>query len=463
MIVVIPNIIIFLFLLVLPDDLVHQYGGYFILLQYLTFTIHFLQIFDKSKRLVAFFSPSFITLTYLCLSLGLGQISLQARLGFEDNYVNSYLSNRYIRLIDIYFCICNILVYYSLYRFKKVKLGITSSKKTPSKYIVSFASLLVAIIVFVIFSIYDFEIPFFGSGTSSFSYVPKLASAMIMVFYVCERKFKWRPIFFVVLLLGFAATQFNSKREIIFLLIGVIWIEYIINEITIKGGFKTIALIMVGFFFFVYLIIVASILRGYGDYQIHSFWDANSFVFDYIKQDYFKNALVTNFELNAVYSNSANGMQYVLSGSQPLLFGSTFLKLLFLPIPRSLISFKPDAMIDIYTKLSQPQLYASGGSLPIIFYVELFWNFWYFGLALLALSYNFMNAQYFKLVYKLNSKDFKLREFFILFLYIIFIQFVRGSGIALWAMYPIIGIPFFYVILLFSRKKKKPALVKKSV
>jgi hypothetical protein len=67
------------------------------------------------------------------------------------------------------------------------------------------------------------------------------------------------------------------------------------------------------------------------------------------------------------------------------------------------------------------------------------------------------------LVYKLNSKDFKLREFFILFLYIIFIQFVRGSGIALWAMYPIIGIPFFYVILLFSRKKKKPALVKKSV
>ncbi|HZX59457.1 MAG TPA: hypothetical protein VFE54_12055 [Mucilaginibacter sp.] len=462
MIVVVTNIIIFLFLLVLPDDQVHSFGGYFILAQYLVFSVHFLRIFDKDKRLVAFFSPSFITLTYLCLSLGLGQISLQARLGFEDNYIDNYLRNRYIRVIDIYFCICNAIVYYSLFRFKKFKLTSSLPKGSSSKHIITFASVLVAVILFVIFSIIDFDIPFFGNSTSSFSDVPKLASALVMVFYVSERKFKWRGIFYILLLLGFAATQFNSKREIIFLLIGVVWIEYMFNKVSIKGGFKTVALIIIGFFFFAYLILVASILRGYGDYQIHSFWDANRFVGDYIQQSYFKNALVTNFELNAVYSNSSNGMQYVLSGSQPLLFGSTFLKLFFLPIPRALISFKPDAMIDIYTRISQPSLYAAGGSLPIIYYVELFWNFWYFALPLLALSYNFMNAQYFKLVYKLNNKDFKLKEFFILFLYVIFIQFVRGSGVALWAMYPIIGIPFLYFILLFSRKKKEPAIVKKA-
>ncbi|MEX2336396.1 MAG: hypothetical protein WD555_03900, partial [Fulvivirga sp.] len=197
---------------------------------------------------------------------------------------------------------------------------------------------------------------------------------------------------------------------------------------------------------FVVLIIWASILRGYGNFDYSSPFHALCFIDDYIFSSYFLDAFVANLEINYVYGNTSNAINYVYTGAVDFLYGETFLKIFWLPIPRTIDPYKPSSIIEIYTSFFDPVFRARGGSYPIGIYAEIFWNFGYFFPIVVFSIFYFFNFIYFKLLYLHKRGMFGFSYFSFLFLYITLFQFIRGSGIELWLLYYIISIPLLFVI-----------------
>ncbi|WP_449437253.1 hypothetical protein [Pedobacter steynii] len=156
--------------------------------------------------------------------------------------------------------------------------------------------------------------------------MPKLVFAIFIVMYVSSNKLKLRFIWYSVVLLSFAVSSFNSKREIIFILILVLFIENIWNPIKFKLNFKSAILILVAGTTFIFFILTSSIMRGYGNYNPRNTYEAISYVGDYAKSDIFLDAVGENFELNYVYGNAINSADLIFSGKQDYLYGTTFLK-----------------------------------------------------------------------------------------------------------------------------------------
>ena len=198
---------------------------------------------------------------------------------------------------------------------------------------------------------------------------------------------------------------------------------------------------------FTYLIVISSILRGYGGFNVTGIGDANKHVMEYITSSTFKDGAVTNFEVNAVYGNSANAVNYVVTGQEGYLYGSTFMKVFFLPLPRDFIISKPEAMIDIYTRKAEIGLYRSGVSYPTILYSELYWNFWLLGLLILYPLYFWFNRCYFRAFCNLKLGVVNFFTISVIFFYLIFIQFVRGSGLHLWILYYLVTVPFIFLLI----------------
>src|SRR5690606_15480936 len=139
-------------------------------------------------------------------------------------------------------------------------------------------------------------------------------------------------------------------------------------------------------------------------------------------------------------------INYVHSNQVELTYGSTFLKFFFLPLPRSIFPYKPDSMIDIYTKKFMPEFRAEGGSYPIIIYSEVFWNFHILGLFFLYFIFRVLNNFYIKLIENVNRNVINVKTIFLLFMYVTLIQFVRGSGLEIWLLYGILTIPMAIAI-----------------
>jgi hypothetical protein len=411
--------------------------------------MHLLSNTKKEHRLMYLMSPSFIALTYLCLSLGFGAISLANDLGFEKNYVSFYRrSTGNLNIINAYFLTCDCLIYYSLFRYvKKFKIP---DDGAVIKEIISKKTVLIAVSMFLLFSAVDIKLEFLG-GDGTFSYMPRLVSTVFIILYVSRFNLPLRLFFYGLVMAIFTMTEFESKRQLLFVLLFIMWCEFIFHPVKIRINLKTALLVTTGVGIFTYFIIVSSILRGYGGYEAQNFRQANDRIFDYINTDIFKNASVTNFEVNALYGNSAYAMQLVLSGKTDFLFGSTFFKVLFLPFPKDVIAIKPKAMIDIYTKMADPGEYSKGVSYPIILYSELFWNFWFLGLPMLFWIYSFFNKSYLKVYRNIRIGDISFYTVSVVFLYVTFIQFVRGSGLHLWVLYYLVAIPFIYILV--SRKR----------
>ena len=103
-----------------------------------------------------------------------------------------------------------------------------------------------------------------------------------------------------------------------------------------------------------------SIARGYGNFDVENVLVAFFYIGDYIRSDIFRDAIVDNLEFSGVYFDTVNCADYVLNNQIPTLLGSTFIKPLFLPIPRELFPLKPESMINIYTSTFVPGFYSRG-------------------------------------------------------------------------------------------------------
>jgi hypothetical protein len=242
----------------------------------------------------------------------------------------------------------------------------------------------------------------------------------------------------------FAVQNYNNKREFFYVIILILFVEFVKKGVNIKAKFNFFLVFVACSIGILYSVATASILRGYGNYDTDNPVKAFLYVNDYLSSDVIP-SLVNNFELNVVYGNGSNAVNYVYSGEMKLLYGSTFTKVLFIPIPRNIFPDKPYSMIDIYTKKYRPNLRNDGGSLPINVYSEAFWNFTLFALPFIYLIFYFINRLYLNMILQLKRCNFSLSFLFVLYCYITIIQFVRGSGFEIWILYPILSVPFLWI------------------
>tara|TARA_B100000963_G_scaffold352991_1_gene367002 strand:- start:1330 stop:2451 length:1122 start_codon:yes stop_codon:yes gene_type:complete len=364
-------------------------------------------------------------------------------IGFKDIYYLKFIQYENLWFITSFFLISNLIVFNAI-PFKSFKTY------NYSKNIFKTGPIKALLFLFILLTLNLFAERFPDLG--DFIYPLKLTVVIFISFLLKGFVLPIRLFFYLIELFLIGLQHWDSKREILFVLIFIVFYEIIANNINLRIKIKHLASILGVLCLAFYIIIVSSISRGYGEYNVDGNpVKASSHIIDFLSSDIAIDAFAANFELSYGYGHSSNAVDIVYRNPLDLLFGSTLIKFLFIPIPRSVWEDKPRSVIDIYTSIFDPSFRSVGGSYPISFFSELFWNFHLFGLLLLFLMFNLLNKGYYLMVIKMNRGKTSAYLIFLIFMYSTFIQFIRGSGIELWLVYGIISIPFTYLLILLKK------------
>lgn len=227
-----------------------------------------------------------------------------------------------------------------------------------------------------------------------------------------------------------------DKRNIIMVLFAIFYFRTFSNLELLKLNLKNITKGIVLLALSLTLIIIASINRGYGVTDDSK--SAITKILPYINSNIFIDGITDNLELNFAYGSTYNAMRYIHEEKLPIQLGLTLIKPLFLPIPRELMPSKPWSFMHQYTKLHEFKEWLSGSSMPVIFPVELYGNFYFFGLLPLAIFYAFLNKIF---MYCIRQKflNFDFKVFAGIFIICINLIITRGSGLDLFIIYVLFG------------------------
>lgn len=434
----IVSLFLFVLCFVMSRDEIIRYGHWFYLAQLITV---FLFNFKQENNFAIFFSPSFLTILYLNISFCLGHIVVSQGIGFDLVYYRLFMRFEDVNFITFFFLLCSWVVFIA---FPYNSVEIPAEKKKVTEY----PKVKIIILLCMLFALnfVSIDLSFLGGG-GDFSYVFKLAIAIVIVKLVSDQRLLVKLTYYVLVIAVFLMGNFNSKREIMYVLILMLFFEFAKNRIQFKMKLKQLLYAILGFSLVFSMIIVSSIMRGYGNFKVNNPLEAATHLTDYVASDYAMDAMVANFELAPVYGNSSNAINYVYSGDVKILYGSTFYKFFFIPIPRSIFENKPNSMIDTYTERFSPSFRSLGGSFPIVIYAESFWNFFYLAPVFLFFLFKYLNIFYLKMVRSIYDKKLVVRDIFLVYLYVTIIQFIRGSGIEIWLIYGILSLPVIYFIL----------------
>jgi hypothetical protein len=389
------NIVLLFWTIVLPEIIIVDYGHLLYLIQYVSILGVFLSIKNNT---VFFLSPTFITLSYLCLSFWGGHYVVSRGIMLDLKYYHAFNAFKSIKFITFFLLFSNFLVLISI-PFKKFinPALIQNYKNADNINIFKHANLKITFLLFLIilFSFTSINLSAIGgSEDSDFSYVFKLAISIFLVIILSSYKNKVKYIFYLILLSIFIIGHYNDKRQILYVLILIGLFEIVNKQVVFKISLRQFIISIISIALIFYVVLISSITRGYGNFGVQNPIEASKYVNQYIKSENIQKALVANFELASVYGNSSNAINYVHSNQVDYLYGKTFIKILFIPIPRRVFPDKPRSMIDIYTSKFAPSHRARGSSYPIIIYAESYWNFGIFWFLFIYPFFYFLNLYY---------------------------------------------------------------------
>lgn len=411
---------------IVPFFLDHQlavvYSCYnYVILETLLLLLVFFQ--DKENRAKFLLSPSFIVVSYININFFIGSIVFNAGLVIDFVLV-PYHQWKNQHLTMAYFNCANLLIVISYLVAHKLKLpnltNFYNLRKVQNQSLIVIGGFLI-----LLFSYVQIDLSFLGAD-GSFHIIPKSLGA-ILIFVVCFRSFSlpYRILSYFLVIFLFAVAAFEDKRDAIFLLLPILLLEFTRYPIIIN--FKKIIL---GFFvvgFISYLIIVMSILRGYGSFEPKGFFDATKYVKEYIYSESFVPSFMNNIEVSYTYFHSNNSVEYVLEDPSLLSYGSTIIKPLFIMFPRYMFPWKPDSIIHLYTSTFSKEMRDRGVSWPVSIQSELFWNFHFVGIAIGAFIFFIFNSVYLKVI-DLIVKDEIINSIHLLYIYQQSLVLFRGSG-----------------------------------
>ncbi len=407
------------FVLFLPISILVKIVPYLFLAQIVSFII-------DARRLsvgnVFYFSPAFLCLFYTIISFSLGSYAVS--LDYVPDQWTSLMYNAQHKLKIVTFII--ILSSYVVF-LSSIVCYVKFYFHNNEYFEQTNFDIKLPIILLIVFSIVPVNLSFIG-GAGNYSIIPMTMGASYLINILAKKKYKNRWWYYLLILVLFSVLRWGNKREAILLFVPIIFLESIYNNIVIdKIRFKNILIGSMTVAMGLYLIIVMSIIRGYGNFETKNFFKAMTYVDDYMAKDDFYTNFFVNIEVSTAYVHSYTGIAYVLDDLDLLSYGSTFYKIIFIPIPRSMYPGKPSSMIDLFTSVHSPWFRSVGGSFPVNIYTEAFWNFYYFGFLFLFFLFYFFNKYYYNCVNEIESGlGFKKGVF--LFFISQWIAFCRGNG-----------------------------------
>lgn len=422
------------------DEFVRSQGYVLYFIQIIVFLFCSLRV---TRNAVLYFSPSFLSILYLGLSFGFGQYVLYNEITFGTLYTSMFREINDLPLITIYLLLCSQIIYHTcLQNFYLIN---TVQFQKPTKLPPRNITMTLILLGIVFLSFVQIDLSFLG-GAGNFNYALQLALAVFLVFSIQGMHKVKRILLYAIMIVTFAIGSFQSKREILYVFILIGFFEAIYANFKISFSLRKAVLGISGLGLIFLIFMVSSISRGYGGFDVENPIDAIEYVDDYLSSETIQKSLTNNFELATVYGNTINPIDYSLTGQLEYGLGSTFTKFLFIPIPRSLYPAKPKSMIDIYTSKFYPDFRHRGGSLPVTVFAEVFYNFWFIGSIFLATMFYLFNRFYYQMVQRIKMNKINFNSLVTVYLFITFIQFVRGSGLDIWFLYALLGSPLLFFL-----------------
>lgn len=375
----------------------------------------------------ALLRPTGIAISYFNISFVLGAWTFGQDKILNGAMVWGYESWSYLHAIVGFFLLSNWVLYIAAVAGGEVRRNLKiDERRRPFSHSILFI-ICNSVVLLVLLAI---EVPYVGVIR------PIVALSIGYALIVRGGKFRWAALALLIVVL--AAFSENDKRNAIFLVLPFFWLDYALVQkrgITAKvflGGLLAAA----GLF---YLIVAMSIMRGYGQYNPANFFEALSYVPDYMLNSYALSYFASNFEYGTVFFHSHNALNLIFQDSSLLAYGESLLKALFVGVPQSLFGYKPASILDLYTGTWDPGFRSVGGSFPIIVSAEMFWNFSWLGLIPLFLFMVLADRFYAYVTYHVRGWR-TARVVLIMAALLFYLMYVRGSGLDIFVAYMLIAV-----------------------
>ena len=392
-------------------------------------------------------------------------------------YCTDYLS--LTRLYDEFFAISHshlvfILTFLNLCNSIVAVIGtkyhvLLSKPYTPPQKPFRLFVFIILFALFVLLHVFIFDLSFIG-GSAKGGQITQTATEMnypfilgIVILLVYElNSYRTPPILHLLMIVAIVYTlatdSVGSKRELFFVLIAIFIIELIYHDRKVRLNLKNILVACILAVSFVYYILVASIARGYGGFDVEQLSDATGYVSEYADNANFQVYLGNNFETPYHYATAVISCDYTITGKTPILFGETFIRVLFIAVPRSI--YKPRKMIDVFTTAYDAQKRMDGVSYPVSAYSEFFANFHILSLFFLYWFFVFFQRLYIKMIEM--GRNNKSLYVYLVALSALSLQFIRGSGLQSIVIYALFSASSIFVGKVLIGDWGTKATVKKS-
>lgn len=388
-------------------------------------------------RISNMFLPSTFTLIYFTVNLTIGGYLVPRGYGFDKQFS---LTTPYVTTYNIivpFLLLTNLVLYLLSARRLPQLNSLPAGRDLPSMSADGFEIPRAALYFGAFLAVGYFD---FFNGFST-----QLAIMICHLTGMALRRTPYRFPIYLAYLVGLIYFSAENKREIAMALFLVAFIEMWIRDLRTRFTPRAIVIYLGLFLGFIGLIMWASILRGYGEYNADGPIDALSYIPTYAASDDFADGITDNLELNYNYGVTITSIDYVLTGQIPYQFGTSFLKILYLPVPRQVFPTKPESVLQIFTKSYAPGWWSVGGSMPVMFAAECFINFHVLGLLALAAVMAWLDGL-FVAWHRIDKRS--LAANCSLFLCITILLLARGAGIDQFALYFLVSVPTFLLISL---------------
>lgn len=433
-----------LFLCIILDDNSLKLNSYILYLFQLI--IFILYIIYNKFTIKILFSPVFVSLAFILFYFVLGAYVTPRYIGAGTLFLPTttigyiFWHFSFYQLTVIIFLICNSSLFLLLINEGKYY------KRTSFDGISRDININIYYCIFLLFILVLLS-------RSTFFEPLMFSSFFVLTLFFCRylrkiKRFSYRLFFYVLIIFFSLLISSESKREIMFIVLLITFFEMLpYFNFVLHFSIKQFILALAGGSIILFLIIWASLNRGYGNYEEVNFLSSLLYVKDYINSNLFLDYISDNLELTAVYFNAVNCVEMFFHGDIDFLFGSTLIKPLFIFFPRELFTFKPESMINIYTKSFYPYYYRIDGSIPTPFYSELFLNTYIF-LPLACYYIIFIFEKIYQKLLLVIYDVFDVRVAIYSMLIFTELQFVRGSGLDLLVFTCLAGLPMYFCLYL---------------
>ena len=414
------------------------------------FSVTLIFLLKRMKYTTQIFSPSFLAFIYLGLSYVCGSSIPQE---YHVWLYNSALGRiEDFSLINGYLLIClstiAVVSALELQCAKRVMENIDNRAATTNVSLI-FTSLFALIVSAFIDHYLMFGVRF---GLA----------VIITVNLARMRDPTFKAFGFAALLMVFLISSFQNKREIILIIFLVSFTYSFTSQARLNFRPKNILIgtLIVGFLFIA--ILAASISRGYGNFETGSPLESVLLVGNYVSSPFFFRYFLENVEIVHTYASTVIAVDFAARGDIPLQAGATFIKPLFLPIPRDLFPLKPESAITIFTTAVDPEFAATGNSLPVTIPAEAFINFHFAGPFFLVIIFLALE-RIFRAALRAQAHRLTLRGYSAIVFATLPLIMVRGGGFDLFVLTFLLSLPSYTLAAIFLAKKDRSMQYRSSV